>query len=276
MSKNREAEPPVKELAVERGIPVLQPRRIRNEAFTEELAKFDPDLIVVTAYGKILPKAVLDLPRLGCVNVHASLLPAYRGAAPINWAIINGETVSGITTMFMDEGMDTGPVLLTEETPVGATETAGELYDRLAQIGGALLTKTIAGLIDGTVKPVAQSAEGVSYAPAPAPMMKKSDGRIDWTKSAVEIFNLVRGVTPWPGAVTMAGGKSVKIHRGRVGSGSENGEPGTVIETGEVIGVATGGGGVYEILELQLEGKKRMTAEDFLRGFKLAKGDLLD
>jgi methionyl-tRNA formyltransferase len=265
----KETAPPVKTIAIEHAIPVLQPKSVRTEEFLQRLKSYRPDALVVVAYGKILPKAVLEAAPMGAINVHASLLPAYRGAAPINWAVINGEPITGVTTMLMDEGMDTGPVLLMEKTAIGEYETAGELYARLANLGGALLKRTLMGLLDKKITPRPQATEGVSF----APIMKKSDGRVDWTKSATTIYNLVRGVTPWPGAFTTLGAQTVKIHSGRIESGSCSGaKPGAIMAGSEGSIVVATGGGAYGITELQIEGKKRVSAGEFLRGFRIKEG----
>lgn len=267
---------PVKQAALEHGLDVIEPEKLRDRKFIGSLEALAPDVIVVVAYGKILPREMLEVPGLGCVNLHASILPRYRGAAPINWAIIKGEKKTGVTTMLMDEGMDTGPVLLTEEVTIGGAETAGELFEKLAEVGAALLVKTIGLLEDKKIKPVAQDEASATY----APMLKKSDGRIDWEKGAGEIGNLVRGLYPWPGVHTCWKGKLLKIHGGRALTGTEAAtppappdaqRPGTVVETSaEGIRVKCGSG-IFEITELQMEGKRRMSAGDFLKGYKLGK-----
>ncbi len=268
------APPPVKECALGLGLEVLQPEGVRGQEFIGRLKAFAPELIVVVAYGKILPKAVLGIPGLGCVNVHSSLLPAYRGAAPVNWAIINGDRETGVTTMFMDEGMDTGPVLMKRATRVDKKETAGELLERLSVIGADLLIETIEGLRGASLKPVPQPEAGVSY----APLLKKEDGRIDWTKEAREVDFHVRGFSPWPGAFTSVKGKSLKIHGGGVVDvqGEELGRPGEIFSVSEgALNVVCGARSIYGITELQLEGKRRMKTEDLLRGFSIESGDKL-
>jgi len=261
--------PPTKQLAGELGIPVLQPSGIRTDEFVRELKKLNPDLICVVAYGKILPKAVLDLPRLGCINVHASLLPEYRGAAPINWAIARGEKVTGVTTMMMDEGMDTGDVLLQREMPIDDEDTGKTLSGKLSQLGAELLIETIELLRKGELRPQKQDESRATY----APLLKKEDGRIDWGKPAVEIGNLVRGMLPWPGAFTTLGGKLLKVFKVRVLEGQ--GRPGEVIESQSgVLRVGTGEGTI-EIEELQIEGGKRLDSKAFLAGRKIEPGTVL-
>jgi methionyl-tRNA formyltransferase len=211
----------------------------------------------------------MDIPKLGCINLHASILPSYRGAAPVNWAIINGEKTTGVTTAFMDEGMDTGPVLLTEEVPIAGGETAEELGKRLSRIGAGLLVKTICLVEEKKIEPVPQDEGMATY----APMLKKGDGRVDWNKGAEEIRNLVRGVYPWPGAYTYWKGRLIKIHAGRALTGPEaSGEgrsPGMVVETSKEGIKIKCGKGMLEITELQIEGKRRMSAGDFLKGYRL-------
>ena len=264
---------PVKEVASEAGIPVLQPRKVREEAVVEELRSYHPDVIVVVAFGQLIPKSILEMPKYGCVNVHASLLPKYRGAAPIQWAVIDGEEKSGVTTMQMDEGLDTGDMLLTEEVTLDPEETGGSLFDKLSQIGAQLLLKTLEALEDGTVTPRKQPAESTT---AYAAMLNKKMGEIDWSQSAVQIERLVRGLNPWPSAYTHLAGKTLKIWKSAVRpSGEQEKEPGSVIlEDKKHFGIQTGDG-VLEILELQLEGKKRMSADAFLRGYQLENGTIL-
>ena len=261
--------PPVKILAEQHGIPVLQPHKVRTPESLAELATFKPDLIIVVAFGQILPKALLEMPRHGCINIHASLLPRYRGAAPINWCIINGETETGITTMQMDVGLDTGDMLVKRAIPIGPDETASELHDRLAPLGAATMAETLDLLRDGQLTPVKQDDSLTCY----AAMLKKDLGAVDWNRSAAEIHNLVRGVTPWPGAFSFLDGKLLKVLRTRIGSST--GTPGTVLSAGkEGLQVACGSGSII-IDELQLEGKKRLAAADFLAGYKVAPGTIL-
>jgi methionyl-tRNA formyltransferase len=259
--------PPVKTLAESNGIPVYQPIKLRAPEVVEELRALAPDLIVVVAYGQILPKSVLEIPRHGCINVHASLLPRYRGAAPINKAIIDGETETGITTMNMDVGLDTGDMLVKMTTQIGPFETAGELHDRLALLGRAAIEETLRRLCDGSLTPQPQDDSLSCY----APMLKKEDGRIDWSRSAQEIHNQVRGLDPWPGAYTTLTGEVLKI-AATVPEDGGDGLPGTVLAAGaDGVRVACGSG-VLRIGELQLPGKKRLVAADFLRGRPLPAG----
>lgn len=261
--------PPVKELALQHGIPVLQPVKVRVPAALEELEAFRPDLIVVVAFGQILPKALLEMPQYGCINIHASLLPRYRGAAPINWCIINGESETGITTMQMDVGLDTGDMLLIRSIPIGGAETASDLHDRLATLGASTMAETLDLLRAGQLQPEKQDDSQTCY----APMLKKELGAIDWSKDALAIHRLIRGVTPWPGAYSALDGKMLKVLRARISDGS--GAPGTVIAAGrDGLEVACGQGSII-IEELQLEGKKRLPAADFLAGYKVAPGTML-
>ncbi|MBI5047747.1 MAG: methionyl-tRNA formyltransferase [Deltaproteobacteria bacterium] len=267
--------PPVKELAVKHNISVLQPEKIQDEVFIRAVKELLPDTIVVIAYGKILPKVVLDIPPLGCINVHASLLPRYRGAAPINWAIINGEKETGIATMLMDEGMDTGDILLTEKVEIKGDDTAADMYNKLKDIGASLLVKTIKGLKSGTIIPAPQDDSQATY----APMLKKEDGRIDWTTGAEGIKNLIRGLNPWPGAYTRWEGKQIKIFKAERGKGQGargKEEPGTIINVSpEGICVTTGDSDLL-ITELQPENKNKMSASEFIRGYRIGKGQIFD
>lgn len=262
--------PAVKEAAVTLGLPVLQPPRLREPEVLPRLAELRPDLIVVVAYGQILRQPVLELPPLGCINLHGSLLPAYRGAAPIQWAIIRGERKTGVTTILMDPGMDTGPILLMEETPIGPEETAGELAGRLAEIGAALLERTVVEWSEHKITPRPQPAEGVSY----APLLKKEDGIIDWGRTAVEVAHLVRGTDPWPGAHTIWRDRAWRVWRGRPRP-SGGAVAGRIIAVGgQGIDVATGSGR-YRIEELQEAGSRRMRAAEYLAGHAVAAGDVL-
>ena len=261
------AAPPVKELARQHGIPVYQPQKLRQPEVVAELEALAPDLIVVVAYGQILPKSVLDIPTHGCINVHASLLPKYRGAAPINKAIIDGATETGITTMYMDVGLDTGDMLVKMTLPIGAEETAGELHDRLAVLGRETMEETLRQLCAGTLQREVQDDTRSTY----APMMKKEDGRIDWSRSALDVHNLVRGLDPWPGAYTSLDGELLKLART---TPQDNGDapPGTVIAADrDGVRIACGNGSLL-VRELQLAGRKRLAAADFLRGCPLQPG----
>lgn len=262
--------PPVKVLAQERDIPVYQPQKLRDAEVVQGLRALAPDLIVVVAYGQILPQSVLDIPRYGCINVHASLLPAYRGAAPINRAIIDGETETGVTTMLMDAGLDTGDMLVKQAIAIGPFETAGELHDRLARVGRQAMEETLHRLCAGTLEPEKQDDAHSCY----APMLKKEDGRVDWTRSATQIHNLARGLDPWPGAWTTLDGEILKIAATAPESGGAD-TPGRVLSAGpEGVRIACGTG-VLRIESLQLPGKKRLSAADFLRGRGLPAGTML-
>jgi methionyl-tRNA formyltransferase len=261
--------PPVKLLAQKHDIPVLQPVKVRHPDAIEEIRSLKPDLIVVVAFGQILPKALLEIPRYGCINVHASLLPRYRGAAPLNWCIINGETQTGVTTMMMDVGLDTGDMLLKRATEIDPDEDTRTLHDRLSQIGAELLAETLDSLSAGGLVPEKQDDALTCY----APMLKKEDGLIDWEKDAPSIKNLVRGMTPWPGAYSHLDDKFLKVYR--VQSALGIGAPGEILSAGrDGIEVACGEGSII-IHELQLEGKKRLSAAEFLAGCKLEPGTSL-
>jgi methionyl-tRNA formyltransferase len=262
------APPPAKGLALDLGLQVLQPERVKDPPFIAQLEGLGPDVIVVAAFGQILPPAVLDLPRLGCVNVHPSLLPKYRGAAPINWAIINGESKTGVTTYLMDEGMDTGPILLSREVEIKEEETAEELGEQLATIGGELARETIQGLKEKGLKPIPQDEKGATY----APLLKKGDGLIQWEEEAGRIRNQIRGMLPWPVAFTWLKGKRMKLFRGRTADGA--GAPGEITSFDGGIEVACGTGSLF-IEELQLEGGKKMGWEEFTRGHQLTRGEKL-
>jgi methionyl-tRNA formyltransferase len=242
---------------------------VRVPAFIDVVRKLAPDLIVVVAFGQILPQSLLDIPRHGCINVHASLLPAYRGAAPLNWCIINGETETGVTTMLMDAGHDTGDILLRKRTPIAPDEDSLSLHDRLSALGAEAMTETLDLLGAGRLVPEKQIDSLSSY----APMLKKEDGLIDWDRPALAIKNLVRGMTPWPGAFFWLDGRTLKICRAEAATGS--GRPGSVLRADRTgLEVACGAGSLL-VLELQLEGKKRLTAREFLTGYKIAPGTIL-
>lgn len=256
--------PPVKQTALEAGLEVTQPERIKNNAeFRARLEAIAPDAIVVVAYGRIIPSWMLSLPRLGCINLHASLLPKYRGAAPIQWAVAMGETVTGNTTMLLEEGLDTGPILLQQEIPVAPVQTAAELFDVLAKSGAPLVVKTLAGLDDGTITPARQDDSRATL----APILTREDGRMDFAKyTARELWNRWRGFQPWPGAHTSLDGKKLIVHRMQVAQKDGPAEPGTVeVVQGSML-VACAQGTWIQIDELQLEGKRRMTAAEYLRG----------
>ena len=264
---NKLAAPPVKELAVKHGLPVFQPPKLRAPEVVEQLRGLRPELIVVVAYGQILPQAVLEIPRYGCINVHASLLPKYRGAAPINQAIIDGETETGVTTMLMDAGLDTGDMLVKCRIAIDANETAGQLHDRLAMLGREAMAETLKRLCAGKLVAEKQDDSLSCY----APMLKKEDGLIDWRQSATRVHNLVRGLDPWPGAYTRLGTEVLKIAATRVDP-QLSGPPGTVLRAAaDGVRIACGDGALV-IGELQLPGKKRLPAGDFLRGRELPTG----
>lgn len=262
---------PVKEAAIEAGIPVLQPVKVREPEFVEILRDLKPDVIIVVAFGQIIPRNILEMPKYGCVNVHASLLPKYRGAAPIQWAVINGDEKSGVTTMQMDSGVDTGDMLLSQEVVLAEEETGGSLFDKLSMVGAELLIKTLNELEAGNVTPVKQPVDS----PTPyAAMMTKEMGNIDWHKDAQSIERLIRGLNPWPSAYTHLNGKTLKIWRAVAEEGESGLEPGAVIEAKKTVCVQTGKG-ILEIMELQLEGKKRMASDAFLRGYQIERGSIL-
>lgn len=259
--------PPVKELASAQGIPVFQPQSLKTEEALAGLRSCAPDLIVVVAYGKLLPQAVLELPKFGCINVHASLLPKYRGAGPIQWSIINGETETGVTTMYMAQGLDTGDMLEKVSTPIGENETADQLHDRLSELGAGLLISTIKKLEAGTLHPEKQD-DGLSCY---APMLTKELSQLDFTQDARTVHNLIRGLSSWPAAQTLYKGKRLKVYESRLCQGS--GEPGTLLDEKRFV-VACGQGAV-ELLSVQYEGSRRMPAADFLRGKPGTKGEKL-
>lgn len=260
---------PVKEAALGYGIDVLEPRSVRSPEFTKAIKALSPEIIVVIAYGKILPKDILCIPPKGCINVHASLLPRYRGAAPINRAIINGEKTTGVCTMLMDEGMDTGDVLLRAEMPILIDETAEDLAKRLSIAGAELIVETLELVSNNALTPEQQDNSKATN----APILKKEDGRIDWKKDAAGVYNLIRGVYPWPGAYTHIGSKVVKIHSGRVSDQSHGAAPGTVTDVSKDGITVECGSGSFCITELQPENKRRMSAFDFIQGYRLKKGD---
>ena len=260
---------PVKEVAVEAGIPVFQPERIKRAEGVEMLKSCAPDLCVTAAFGQLLSQEILDIPPLGTVNVHSSLLPRHRGSAPINWSIIKGDQATGVTTMFTDKGMDTGDILLMRETPIGEKENAGELSDRLAVMGAELLIETIRALEDGTLMRTPQNHDEATY----EPKMDKELGRIDWGRPAQEIDWLVRGATPWPGAFTTLGDQTIKVFELAVKEGAASGRPGEIIAADAKQGlVVSCGDHDVEMLTIQMPGAKRMNAKDYLRGHTMDTG----
>lgn len=259
---------PVKQLCLKEGVPFLQPVKMKDPAFLEALTAWRPDLIAVAAFGRILPKVILDLPPLGCINVHASLLPRYRGAGPIQWAIINGEGETGITTMLMDEGMDTGAVLLQQPVPIQPDDTAGTLSARLAKVGAALLIETIRRLKEGTLTPRPQDHARATL----APLLKKEDGLIDWTLPAQRIADRVRGLSPWPGAYTYAGPERWTIWRVAADGRPAGAPPGTVVEARKDALLVATGEGVLAIAELQPANGRRMAVAHYLAGHPVPPG----
>lgn len=258
--------PPVKELALAHHIPIAQPEKLRSGDFPSVLAAWAPELAVVAAYGRILPKAFLDLPVRGCINVHASLLPKYRGAAPIQWALLRGEAVTGVTIMQMNERMDEGDILLQRELVIGANETYGELQHRLAVLGADVLAEVLSQGLDALGRQPQDHAAATF-----APPIEKEQGRIDWTRPAVDITHMVRAFNPWPSAFTLLDGKLLKIHRAHALPQPSAEPAGTVIAAADVIEIVAGNGRVA-IAELQLEGRKRLPARDFVRGHALSIG----
>jgi len=259
---------PVKELALQHGLTLFQPEKVREEAFQEKIKSLHPDLFVVVAYGQILPKSLLKIPKHGAVNIHASLLPKYRGAAPIPWAILKGERLTGVTTMMMDEGMDTGDILLQTEIPIGDEETSETLQDRLALLGAQLLLEIVRGMKAGNIHPIQQDHSKATYAPP----LKKEDGQIDWGKEAKEIDRQVRALNPWPGAFTEWNGQLLKIYKGEVREETSERKAGIVSWVGSnFIEVGTGKDS-FLIKEVQLEGKRRMSVRDFLAGHPVPVG----
>ncbi len=269
----RPAPPPVKEVALDAGLPLLQPAAIRSDAFRQEIAAFAPDLIVVCAYGRILPGPLLRLPPLGTINVHGSLLPKYRGAAPIQWAIIRGETETGITIMQMYEGLDTGDILLSAPLPIEADDTAGTLAARMARLGGRLLVETLDRIRDSALTPVPQDESRATLAPP----LKKEDGHVDWQRPAAEIGCLIRGLDPWPCAYSFVDGKRLRLFSPRPLDEPAAGQaPGTVVRAGgDGVAVAAGDRRLLLVRELQREGGRRMDAAAFLQGHPLPPGTRL-
>ena len=263
--------PPVKECAVNAGIPVYQPLKMRDGEAMSILEELKPELIIVVAYGKILPKEILDYPTYGCINMHASILPRYRGAAPIQWCVLNGEKLSGVTAMQMEVGLDTGDMLLTKTVEIGDNETAGELHDKLSVLGADVMAETIDLLLSGSLNPQKQDDEQSNY----APMLSKELCPVDWNESAQKVHNKVRGLSPWPVATTRCGERNFKIHK-TVISDARGGKPGEVIEAGKKLVVSCGDSTAVEIVVLQTEGKKAMNASDFLRGNPIEVGTIFE
>jgi methionyl-tRNA formyltransferase len=267
---------PVKDAAIRLGIAVLQPSAIKNNAeFREQLAAIGPDAIIVVGYGRIIPQWMIDLPRLGNLNLHASLLPKYRGAAPIQWAIANGESVTGVTTMRIDAGLDTGDILMQREIPIGPEDTAGTLGPKLAAIGADLMVETLRGLENGQVRPTPQDHSQATL----APILKKEDGRMDFVRTANDLFNRLRSFQPWPGAFTIFRGKTLQVHRAQPLQHAVQLMPGEVAVEGARLFVGCGknkdADTTLELVEIQLEGKRRMSAQEFINGYRPKSGDHL-
>lgn len=262
---------PVKELAQELGLPLFQPEKVNREV--ERLRELRPDVTVVVAYGQILSKDVIEVPRLGTVNLHASLLPKYRGAAPVQWALIKGETVTGVTTFLIDEGLDTGPILLQREVPIAPEDTAGSLERKLAEVGAELMVETLEGLREGTLDPQPQDDAQATY----APKITQEMARLDWTKSAQELHHWVRALEPVPGAFTLFRGRRLKVHRTRVlPEAPAKGEPGAIVGVGEEGLRVAASDGVLELVEVHPEGKRRMSGRDFANGYRVRVGERLE
>lgn len=262
---------PVKETALKHGLTVLQPKRVKAPEVIEELEKIPADIIVVVAFGQIIPKSILEMKKFGCINVHASLLPAYRGAAPIQWAVVDGLKETGVTIMQMDEGLDTGDMLTKVVVPLDEKETGGSLFDKLSIAGAKLCVETMELIENGEVTPEKQGETTTEY----AKMITKDLGRIDFSKSAIEIERLIRGFNPWPSAYTKLGGKTLKIWAADVLEEEYEGAAGEIIKVSKNEIYVKTGKGTLSLKEIQLEGKKRMTADDFLRGYQLENGMLL-
>jgi len=263
--------PPVKRTAAAHGIAMMQPEKIRNNAeLRERLELVRPDAIAVVAYGRIIPKWMLELPRLGCINLHGSLLPKYRGAAPVQWAVANGDALTGVTTMRLDEGLDTGEMLLAREVAIGAEETAVDLFRKLAAVGAELMVETLAGLAAGTLSGRKQDEAQATL----APILTREDGAIDFARTARQIYDRWRGFQPWPGAHTILRGKNLIVHRMRVGA--ESGiEAGVLRVVGDEMAAGCGGRGSVLFDQVQMEGKRRMSAAEFLRGVQVKSGERL-
>jgi methionyl-tRNA formyltransferase len=264
--------PPVKRTALERNLPVVQPEKIKNNLeFRSQLEAIAPDAIVVVAYGRIIPQWMLDLPRFGNINLHGSLLPKYRGAAPIQWAVANGEVLTGVTTMHLDAGLDTGDMLLAQVVPIALEETAVHVYECLADVGSKLMVKTLCRLEEGSIYPEPQNHEIATL----APILKREDGWMDFSRSAKQLYDRWRGFQPWPGAHTTLRGKKLIAHKVRVADETFHGEPGEIVVRGDLMMVRGADATMLVFDEVQLEGKKRMSAVEFLRGFQLKSGERL-
>ena len=264
--------PPVKRAALRRGIPIVQPEKIKHNAeFRELLEGIAPDAILVVAYGRIVPQWMLDLPKHGNINLHGSLLPKYRGAAPIQWAVANGETVTGVTTMRIDAGLDTGDMLLAKAVPIGQEETAIDVYECLAAVGAELMVETLTGLAEGSLYSQVQDHALATL----APILTREDGLIDFSRTAQQLYDRWRGFQPWPGAHTMLRGKKLIAHRMQVVHHAVGGEVGVLRVNGDSLLVSCGGESVLELVEVQMEGKKRMSAAEFLRGYQVKSGERL-
>ena len=262
--------PAVKARALELGLDVYQPVSFKDGEAAELLEKLAPELIVVVAYGKLIPQRVLDIPKYGCINVHASLLPKLRGAAPIQWSVINGEKETGVTTMQLDAGLDTGDILLVKKTEIEPNETSGELFDRLKVLGAELLIETINAILNGTLNPIKQDDSQSTY----ASMLDKKLSPVDWTKTAQQVHDHIRGLEPWPVATTVINEKIVKLYGSRL-SGTYNKQAGEVVKADNELVVCCGDGNAVSITQIQAQGKNKLNAADFLRGFKIEKGTIL-
>ncbi len=263
--------PPIKELALKNDIPVFQPKTLKDGVGVEILKELKPDLVVVTAYGKILPEDFLSYPKYGCINIHGSILPKYRGASPVQWAVLNGDSEAGVTSMQMDAGLDTGDMLLVGKIPVDENETAEGLFDKLSVLGADILEQTIIKLEEGSLVPQKQDDSKANY----VGMLSKEMSGIDWSLSAWEVHNKIRGLYSWPGASTVIDGKTLKLHKAKMSDKTGNNIAGSVIESDKKLVVCCGDNKCVELIEIQLEGKKRMSAEDFLRGRKIPVGTVL-
>ena len=263
---------PLKEAALRLGLPITQPDKIKsNDEFRAQLAAIRPDAIIVVGYGRIIPQWMIDLPRFGNLNLHASLLPKYRGAAPIQWAIANGESITGGTTMRIDAGLDTGDILLQRELPIESDDTAETLGPKLAKVGAELMVETLRGLESGQVRPVPQDHAKATL----APILKKEDGRIDFARTAREVFNRLRGFQPWPGAYTAFKSKTLQVHKARPSEPSVRLAPGQIAVEGTRLVAGCGQDTALELVELQMEGKRRMLAREFINGYRPKTGDHL-